>query len=165
VRQAWHAYHLIGDVLRSDDLASDAAHDAAFLAGLRARLSEEPVVLAPAPAAAQARRSAWMTSLAVAAGFTAVAAVLVVTRAPATPSPAVSVASLAPPAASGAIVQSALVNGAGVAAPQVAFSGGTLIRDVQLDRYLAAHKQFSGSSALGVPSSFLRSATADASSR
>jgi sigma-E factor negative regulatory protein RseA len=37
-----------------------------------------------------------------------------------------------------------------------------LIRDAQLDRYLAAHKQFAGSSALGVPSAFLRGATVDA---
>jgi sigma-E factor negative regulatory protein RseA len=36
-----------------------------------------------------------------------------------------------------------------------------LIRDARLDRYLAAHKQFAGTSALGVPSAFLRSATVD----
>ena len=40
-----------------------------------------------------------------------------------------------------------------------------LIRDAQLDRYLAAHKQFAGSSALGVPSAFLRSATVDTAPR
>ena len=41
-----------------------------------------------------------------------------------------------------------------------------LIRDAKLDRYLAAHKQFSGSSVLGVPSNFLRDAAAsDAPSR
>jgi sigma-E factor negative regulatory protein RseA len=36
-RETWHAYHLIGDVMRSDDLASDTARDAAFLGALRAR--------------------------------------------------------------------------------------------------------------------------------
>src|SRR5688500_8447097 len=46
-RSAWHAYQLIGDVLRSDDLASTARRDAAFLAALRTRLAAEPVVLAP----------------------------------------------------------------------------------------------------------------------
>jgi len=40
-----------------------------------------------------------------------------------------------------------------------------LIRDAHLDRYLAAHKQFAGTSALGVPSAFLRSATLDTASR
>ena len=34
-----------------------------------------------------------------------------------------------------------------------------------LDRYLAAHKQFAGSSALGVPSAFLRSATVETNGR
>jgi sigma-E factor negative regulatory protein RseA len=36
-----------------------------------------------------------------------------------------------------------------------------MIRDVRLQQYLAAHKQFGGSTALGVPSGFLRSATVD----
>ncbi|HEY1393646.1 MAG TPA: sigma-E factor negative regulatory protein, partial [Methylibium sp.] len=47
VRAAWHAYHLIGDVLRSEDLAC-AGRNEAFLRRVRARLAEEPVVLAPA---------------------------------------------------------------------------------------------------------------------
>ena len=34
-RSDWHAYHLIGDVLRSDDLASAPARDAVFLQALR----------------------------------------------------------------------------------------------------------------------------------
>ena len=44
--------------------------------------------------------------------------------------------------------------------PQVLIANGKQIRDARLDRYLAAHKQFAGSSALGVPSGFLRNATA-----
>ena len=48
----WHAYHLIGDVLRSDDLASAPGRDAAFLQRLSARLDDEPAVLAPEPLAA-----------------------------------------------------------------------------------------------------------------
>jgi sigma-E factor negative regulatory protein RseA len=51
------------------------------------------------------------------------------------------------------------------AEPQVLAVNGQLIRDAQLDRYLAAHKQFAGSSALGVPSAFLRSATVEAPTR
>ena len=42
---------------------------------------------------------------------------------------------------------------------------GRMIRDPRLERYLAAHKQFAGTSALGVPSTFLRSATVDAEPR
>jgi sigma-E factor negative regulatory protein RseA len=42
----WHAYHLIGEVLRSPDapIVSDSAD---FLRGVRARLADEPVVLSP----------------------------------------------------------------------------------------------------------------------
>jgi sigma-E factor negative regulatory protein RseA len=36
-----------------------------------------------------------------------------------------------------------------------------MIRDARLDGYLAAHKQFGGTSALGLPSGFLRNATHD----
>ena len=45
------------------------------------------------------------------------------------------------------------------AEPQALVANGKLIRDARLDSYLAAHKQFAGTSALGVPSGFLRSAT------
>jgi sigma-E factor negative regulatory protein RseA len=184
-RSTWHAYHLIGDVLRSDDLASDTARDAAFLGALRTRLAAEPVVLAPAavarPAAQWARGAAarrgrwsWMGPTAVAAGFVAVAGVLVVTRgtglglgAPAGPALAQTVMPqpLTPTlVATGAATP--VRSEVDVAAePPVQIASGKLIRDVQLDRYLAAHKQFAGSSALGVPSAFLRSATADASAR
>lgn len=47
-RDDWHAYHLIGDVLRSDDLASTPTRDEAFLQALRGRLAQEPVPMAPA---------------------------------------------------------------------------------------------------------------------
>ena len=60
----------------------------------------------------------------------------------------------------------AVVQAANIAAePQALVANGKLIRDARLDRYLAAHKQFAGTSALGVPSGFLRSATADAADR
>src|ERR1700712_2372367 len=48
-RSSWHAYHLIGDVLRSEDLAEGSARDVEFMRTLRARMSSEPVVLAPMP--------------------------------------------------------------------------------------------------------------------
>jgi sigma-E factor negative regulatory protein RseA len=182
-RATWHAYQLIGDVLRSDDLASDAARDAAFLSALRERLAREPVVLAPQAAArpspampvpgsvARRRRWSWAAPSAVAAGFVAVAGVLVVTRSPTLPPSAPAVASLAAaPAQSGGAVQFA---GSGavpsavapVSEPESSVATGKVIRDAGLDRYLAAHKYFAGSAALGVPSAFLRAATVDASGR
>ncbi|MBA4178361.1 MAG: anti-sigma 24 factor, partial [Leptothrix sp. (in: Bacteria)] len=84
-RQTWHAYQLIGDVMRSDDLARPATRDAAFLAGLRERLAAEPAIVAPMPVAEAAvapaaRRHRWLVPMAAAAGVVVVAGVLVVTR-------------------------------------------------------------------------------------
>lgn len=165
-RQNWHAYQLIGDVLRSDDLASAPARDEAFLQRLRGRLADEPVVLAPqaVPAAAGVAVSSgrrlrrWHAGAAVAAGFVAVAGVLVATRGPA-PEPAPALAGVPP-----AIMPVGANPDAGVE-PVAFVTDGKVIRDARLDRYLAAHKNFAGASALGVPSAFLRSATTDASKR
>ena len=160
-RSTWHAYQLIGDALRSDDLASDPRRDANFIAALRARLATEPVVLAPQPFAIPAmqpeparaavggtgRRWSWLAPTAVAAGFVAVVGVLTLTR----------TSGLLPdrPAASSLALAAPAVE------PQTFVASGQVIRDAQLDRYLAAHKQFVGSSALGVPSGLLRNATAE----
>jgi len=45
-RASWHRYQLIGDALRSPELLQ-ASEGSAFLQGFRARLAQEPVVLAP----------------------------------------------------------------------------------------------------------------------
>ena len=182
-RSTWHAYGLIGDVLRSDDLAGDAARDAGFLVALRARMASEPVVLAPQPlelpapvalpAAARAvaggatrRWSSWIVPTAVAAGFVAVAGVLTLTRPGLLPerADATSVARATAPAPS-PTAATLVGTPAPAAEPQTFVASGQLIRDARLDRYLAAHKQFAGSSALGVPSAYLRNATAEVSGR
>lgn len=163
-RQAWHAYHLIGDVLRSDDLASHPDRDVDFLNRLRERLADEPVVLAPSavptvPAIAGRRALRhWRAGAAVAAGFVAVAGVLVVMRSP--------VPQAAPELARAPVVSPVVPVAADVGVEQAAYvTDGRVMRDARLDRYLAAHQQFAGASALGVPSAFLRSATTDASKR
>lgn len=184
-RSTWHAYHLIGDVLRSDDLASQPAHDSTFLDALRAKLANEPVVLAPKPLEAPAiaespaairaaaggssRRWGWIAPSAVAAGFVAVAGVLTLSRPGLLPErgDATSVARAAAPA-SFAGTATLVGNRAAPAPepePQTFVASGQLIRDARLDRYLAAHKQFAGSSALGVPSAYLRNATAEVPGR
>jgi len=139
-RQRWHAYQLIGDVLRSEDLANAPARDEAFLQALRQRLAQEPVPMAPQPLAEapalqdigqavangmpvpRARRSlGWlMAPAAVAAGFVAVAGVMVVTRL------------MAPPTDAGAVIAAA--------PPGNLAASGTLVRDAGLDRYLKAHR-------------------------
>jgi sigma-E factor negative regulatory protein RseA len=50
VRERWHAWHLVSEVLRSDKSAVDPTDDAAFLARLRSRLAGEAAALA-SPAA------------------------------------------------------------------------------------------------------------------
>jgi sigma-E factor negative regulatory protein RseA len=153
-RQAWHTYHLIGDVLRSEELASSPARDAAFLAGMRARLAAEPVVLAPqAPAEVPRRSSVWRVPAAMAAGFVAVAGVLVVAR-----------MSASGPEATGPVVaESPGVVGPGVRfistpalSPQAITGNASFIRDPRLDQYLRAHQAARGGSMISAPEGMMR---------
>jgi len=150
-RQTWHAYHLIGDVLRSEELARAPARDAAFLAGLREKLAAEPVVLAPVAPVHKARRpQAWLMPAAAAAGFVVVAGVLVLTRlgSPGAPAPGAVMAG-----ASGAGLT--VVNA--VAPPPAPALGGTpFIRDPRLDEYLRVHQAARGGVAAASPGGTLR---------
>lgn len=94
LRSRWSDYHLIGDVMRSDELA-DASSGERFLKSFRERLVQEPVVLAPAglvarhqpsvvdlgvvavPPAEPLRRRVWAGPMAVAACFVMVVGALV----------------------------------------------------------------------------------------
>jgi len=67
VRRDWHAIHLIGDTLRSTELAQETRPAADFLAELRGRLAAEPVPLRPR------RWQVWLAPLAVAASFVVIA--------------------------------------------------------------------------------------------
>jgi sigma-E factor negative regulatory protein RseA len=179
-RANWHAYALIGDVMRSDDLASTVDRDCAFLARLRLRLADEPVVLAPAelpapvelllgPAAVAVggARRAWRTPVAVAAGFVVVAGALVATSVPGSlpfgSSPA-TVAQSGTATAVATVPSPLRAVSVGQDTEPVRLSG-QLIRDARLDEYLSVHKKFGGSSAPGVPSGFLRNAAAEAPAR
>lgn len=164
LRARWHAYQCIGDVMRSDDLATDAEHDQAFLLALRARLASEPVVLAPRPIQAAEpaavpvavgaagpvrgmRRQRWAAPVAMAAGVMAVAGALVVIR-----STTALVEPSAGPVATGGsppTVQVANVAQATPAASEAAV--GEMLRNPELDRYLAAHRQFAQGPALTTP--------------
>jgi sigma-E factor negative regulatory protein RseA len=153
-RQTWHTYHLIGDVMRSDQLASAPARDAAFMASLRLRLAAEPVVLAPAPVPAR-RRQPWLVPAAAAAGFLVVAGVLVVSRVglPGVQTGAAVFASASGPAGGGPQLVSNPVRA--VPAPQVMREAG-FIRDARLDEYLRAHQQAGGGVAAVAPGGALR---------
>jgi sigma-E factor negative regulatory protein RseA len=163
-RRTWHAYHLIGDVLRSEDLAADASRDAAFLAAVRGRLAAEPVVFAPVPAqlsvsslasspmsasgAAQAlsarrRRNVWLVPMAAAAGFVAVAGVVAVLQ-QATPMGA----SAGPQMASG--------GGAMIVPVKASPPSGQMLRDAQVEAYLRAHREALDGSPAALPGGGVR---------
>ncbi|AVO43033.1 sigma-E factor negative regulatory protein [Simplicispira suum] len=167
-RASWHTYHLIGDVLRSPELAR-ASDSERLLLRLRTELAQspaqsttassdipisaEPVVRVPGSSAAN--DSIWRWKLV--AGFASMAAVaaigwnsLSVLRGE--QPQAAQLAAAAPPAAS--------------APTELAQAGApVMIRDPRLDELLAAHKQFGGASALQMPAGFLRNATFEAPER
>lgn len=152
-RQTWHAYHLIGDVLRSGELAHAPARDEAFLASLRQRMVAEPTVLAPAPmppAAKSRTRQPWLMPAAVAAGFVVVAGVLVVTRT-GQPDAAVAAPTLAAASSAGVLRVGVATR---VAAPTPV--AGKLIRDERLDEYLRAHQAARGGVVVAAPGGGLR---------
>jgi sigma-E factor negative regulatory protein RseA len=161
-RADWHAYHVIGELLRSDDVRIAPQRDAQFLGRLRGRLASEPVLPGSVAASRWSHwRRAWSAPMAVAAGFAAIAGVLVVMRVSAPDAGRQDrAAQLA-----GGVLTSSVTASQGVAAAPAASSmavaltrDGRLIRNPDLDRYLAAHKQFSDSSVLAVPGGMLRSA-------
>lgn len=142
MRQCWHTYHLIGDVLRSDELAVGSDHDAEFLRKLRARLADEPVALAERRRTIGRAWTGWQAkSLAATAGFAAVAGIMLLMR----PGP------LSPPSEG----HDAIAARSGPAESSIAM--GQLVRDAQLDRYLTAHRRVSNGSPVVVPGAIVRS--------
>lgn len=142
-RRSWQTYHLIGDVLRSDELARPPSDGDAFLDALRGRLAAEPVAIAPQSAPAR-RRAPWLMPAA-AAGVFVVAGVVVFNRLGAStpPSPVVAEA--------GGI--------AGLASPDPLAPAPTtaaFTRDPRLDEYLRAHRSALGGVAAAAPGGMLR---------
>ncbi len=166
-RSTWHAYQLIGDVLRSDDLASEPEGDRQFLLALRARLATEPVVLAPQgaaiggsavspaletarPAVANGRASAWargrwQAPLAMAAGFLAVIGGINLVRSPAGHGNEAAIAQVGQPASAVAGNVTATATSAQAKADAD-----------QLAPYLAAHRQSTMNAAFQMPGGDIR---------
>jgi len=169
-RAAWHSYQLIGDVLRSEDLASEPAADEAFLVALRARLAEQPVVLAPQPrveeaaaaipavanAGAAARsRARWQGPVAMAAGFLVVLGGLNVVRPFGRGSDA-SVASTAGAASVPLMASATAINNGAVVATGQQTPAQTKAAADQLAPYLAAHRQSAMNAPFQMPGNDLR---------
>lgn len=179
-QEHWHLYHVIGDTLRSSELAA-CGNDARFLETLRERLGREPDErgalptvagtatllnqgMVPERAAANDGIFRWKL-VAGLASFAAVAAIGwgALGGGGATAGLGPQMAQNTAPASSG-IVQPeirtvAAVPAAGESDTQV------ILRDPLLDELLAAHRQASGASALGDTSGFLRNATFEGSGR
>ena len=170
-RATWELYHLVGDVLRSSDLARPA--NPAFMARLRDELAKEqapaprpevptPLTAVAAPGTVAANASVFRWKMA--AGFASLAAVAAIGWN--------SMSALqggSGPVGGAQLAQSADRSPSPPAAPTVAVADAegqqVMIRDPRLDELLAAHKQFGSTSALQMPAGFLRNATFDAPGR
>jgi sigma-E factor negative regulatory protein RseA len=160
-RQDWHVYHLIGDVLRSDELASPVTRDAGFLRELRSRLDREPVPLAPAalPAAAPAQGARrWLASVAAVAGFAVVGATVYVLR---PQLPEAGMGGWTQADAGLASIDSGVMRRAGHVPGSASGASlsldGQLIRDARLDAYFEAHRGAVGPVSPAMPGGALRS--------
>ncbi|GAC1577544.1 MAG: hypothetical protein NVS3B27_22180 [Novosphingobium sp.] len=181
---AWHAYHVVGDVLRSGSHAA-CSDSAAFLARFQQRLAAEPVasavrtpVAVPAALPVQRRADAanepvfrWKL-VAGAASLVAVAAIgwtLVGNGAAVLPTGA-QIASQQQSAVN-SVLAAAAVNGqlpadAALTPTRVLIGNGNpqvLLRDPRLDQMLEAHQRAGGASQM--PSGFLRNATFEGPAR
>jgi sigma-E factor negative regulatory protein RseA len=159
---SWELYHLVGDVLRSPDLAHHSQHD--LLSGLRAQLAKEPPlnleasqlqqvtagmlpsqsnpVVALRDPAANSSVFRWK----VAASFATVAAVA-----------ALGWNLMGTPMGSGAQLaqlQSTMGNPVVVATQE-----GEVLRDARLDALMANHQQYASRASLQTPADFLRNAS------
>ena len=168
----WNAYQLIGDVLRSPSTVI-RGNDLAFIARFSQRLALEPMTFAEAPDVANHTNHVAPKLLPILvsgdlsdgrvdaandgnfrwkmlAGLASLAAVSVIGwSAVGWLSPAVAPQLAQAPAPAVLAAQQVVVT-----SPQ-----GPVVRDARLEELLAAHRQMGGTSALQMPSGFLRNAT------
>ena len=156
---SWELYHVVGDVLRSPDLAHHSQHD--LLSGLRQQLAAEPALrlqpaqleqvtagLAQQTPVVALRDPAANTSVfrwKVAASFATVAAVAALGW---------NLVSTTPAGGQGAQLAS---KGVGAAPVVGATENGEVLRDPRLDALMASHQQYRA--ALQAPADFLRNAS------
>lgn len=174
-REAWRDHHVVGDLLRSVELAPRGSADA-FMAGLRQRIAQEPAlrpvalpvvdeagIVAATAAKVLQRRSrddaanAALFRWKIAAGCASLAAVAVLGWN--------SVGMLSGGSPSQPQQQLAAAPSQQASVAVASGTGPVMIRDPRLDELLAAHKQFGGTSALQMPAGFLRNATFEEAGR
>ncbi|MBF5003256.1 sigma-E factor negative regulatory protein [Diaphorobacter caeni] len=194
-RASWHEFHLIGDVLRSSELARPVSCD--MVLRLRAQWAEEAksaplqngetVQVAPTLAEPAARPVTGTNPSAVpvavehpveaansevfrwkmVAGFASLAAVATIGW-----NAYSGLSATQPGAQAGMQLAAAPVTATQPVSSPVAVSlpaqdaqGPVMIRDPRLDELLAAHRQYGSTSALQMPAGFLRNATFEAPAR
>lgn len=154
-RTRWHAYQLIGDVLRQGQAAAVAPHDAVFVRQVRERvqarrLRPSRAALSRGEAGQAANDGVWRWRLAAGVSSVAVVALLgwqLTWRHPDAAAPLQLARQTMQPSFAVQADRSASE------APLV------VIRDPRLDQLIAAHQQLGGASALQMPAGFLRNAT------
>ena len=143
---AWSDFHLIGDALRSDDLAASPAASSAFMNAFSARFEAEAHVFAPAaiPAVSAERvrsrlfRRRVVPAFAVAAAAATLPWIVVPQLQGVDGRNGVQVASL-----SSDHVQRVAMASMPAASTRSPVVEANIIRDASLDQYLEAHQQFS----------------------
>ena len=181
-RATWLAYHVVGDALRSTELAAHGASSSAFLARFQQRLAQEQplpaatlqdaalqqVVPARADSALPQSANASVFRWKMLAGLASLAVVASVgwnsfdrlqQQGTSGQQLAAAGTGAARPAPAQAPVQQA------AASAEASSSSATMLRDPRLDELLAAHRQFGSTTALQMPAGFLRNATFEAPAR
>lgn len=185
-RVAWHAYHVMGDVLRSADL-TDCSRDRLFASRVCERLAQidasdrtvddaDAVFLTPSRPDRIPRPAPPMAPMPPAVADTAVRSANDAVLRWKWLAAAASVMAVAvlgwhvDQLNADAPMRLATTPAAGATVTAGALAAGTapapvMLRDARLDELLAAHRQFSGVSALQTPAGFLRNATFEAPAR
>ena len=181
---SWHAYQVIGDVLRGHGAVVSARAPGDFLAGVRERLPAEvlpaglaahdglrphaPVLPIPQVRGAAANDAVFRWKLV--AGVASLAAVMAVSWTVLSGMPSgggnPSGPQLAAVPMPAEVVAPVVANVTEPSSAVVVNTGqGPLIRDARLEELLAEHRQNGSMSALQMPTGFIRNATYDAAGR
>jgi len=152
LRSHWAAYHVVGDALRSHEVAAE--HSAAFCSRVAVAISREPTVLAPRAATRGLPLRRYLApGLAVAASVAVISFVAVPLLRTTAPTPSVQQAkiqpSIAPPTAEEGTRRAA----------------ATVANARAMQAYLAAHRELTTGAALPRATPYLRTTTEQAEAR
>lgn len=181
--RTWMEFHLIGDALRAGQSQTLPAPSSSFASAVMARVAAEqpqwstqanfspppvPAVVATVATSAAASPAAndalfrWKMLAGVASLAAVVAVAWQLTVAPAAELPG---GLAGPQLASAPAVSPTLASTVAPRDTVVSTDAGVLLRDPELEAFIAAHRQSGGMSALQMPAGFLRNATFEAPQR